>query len=125
MTSFFSLSKVPSCTSAITSTCPIVGYAGDFTYIGHTREIAQVFLTRIVETHKYLRQHQEPVYVLWQLALWLLFSKPIATTRDATQRKLLIEHKWAAIPFVLELISNELTCYEWIKNKEVCALELI
>lgn len=96
---------------------PIVGYAGDFTYIGHTRDIATRFLKRIVAAHTKMQCYKKPVYVLWQLALWILLRTNPVDMHDSVKCNILLEHKHAAIPFIVDLLEDE---EKAVSKLEVC-----
>ena len=54
-----------------------------------------------------MRKHKQLPYVLWQLALWVLFNKRADKEEDENKRLIVLEHQHAAIPFIEELLSQE------------------
>jgi len=85
---------------------PIVGYAGDVTFIGYERQFASTALARIIASHAAMRTHSEPVYVMWQLALWRCFLRELQPTDP--RNSVLREHQHAAAPFIRNEINKEL-----------------
>lgn len=89
------------------SVWPIVGYAGDFSYIGHTRGITTKYLCRIVQAHRKMQIHTERVYALWQLSLWVLFTQSDPRTVQRHNVAILCEHQHAAAPFIDAMLKEE------------------
>ena len=67
-----------------------------------------------MRAHEYMRKHKQLPYVLWQLALWVLFNKRADKEEDENKRLIVLEHQHAAIPFIgsggAELLREQVTC---------------
>ncbi len=85
---------------------PLVGFAGDISYIGATPEVVIRELYKIVIGHRLLRRQHQGVYCFWQLAFWCLID--LYGSVDPANNTAIIEvHLLASLPYVEEMLDEE------------------